>query len=345
MLRILQGDALEQLRTLPAQSVQCCVTSPPYWGLRDYGTAQWEGGEAGCDHKRFNGYPSGLEGSKESTYNSKFEKLVCGKCGARRIDSQLGLEATPEEYIANMVAVFLEVWRVLKPDATLWLNLGDSYAANGVSGLNVNKSSTTFHGGLRDSRQREKTVPPGLKPKDLCMMPARVALALQADGWWIRSTIIWHKPNPMPESVTDRPTTSHEYIFLLTKSERYFYDAESIKEPVTYRTDKIGKPVKVSYHDESAMRNDGNRIAIRSEDRNKRTVWTIATQPYSEAHFATFPEEIPKLCILAGSKPGDVILDPFAGSGTVGQVALELGRKAILIELNPKYVQMIQDRT
>jgi DNA modification methylase len=350
-LQILTGDCRAILPTLEAGSVQCCVTSPPYWGLRDYGTAQWEGGDAECDHKRFNGYPSGLEGSKESTYNGKFEKLVCGKCGARRIDSQLGLEATPEGYIANMVAVFREVKRVLRDDGTLWLNLGDSYASSGTNGyqrLDELGERLGCGGGHKHSAQLcgRAPTPPGLKPKDLCMMPARVAMALQADGWYLRSDIIWHKPNPMPESVTDRPTKAHEYLFLLAKQERYFYDAEAIREIGSDslpwgKRDNVGQ-----YHDGDYIPTNGSLgIPSAGNRRNKRTVWTIATQPYSEAHFATFPEEIPKLCILAGSKPGDTILDPFAGSGTVGKVALELGRRAILIELNPAYIELTQDRT
>jgi DNA modification methylase len=360
-LRILQGDALEQLRILPAQSVQCCVTSPPYWGLRDYGTAEWEGGDAGCDHKRFNGYPSGLEGSKESTYNGKFEKLVCGKCGARRIDSQLGLEQTPEEYIANMVAVFKEVWRVLRDDGTLWLNMGDSYASGGAQTTGYNEPDwiKSFGGkisGKCNGGPRKSVGQSGLKPKDLCMMPARLAMALQADGWYLRSEIIWHKPNPMPESVTDRPTKAHEMIYLLAKRPSYFYDAEAIREPVIPdpRDALWEVSEKGSYFENRDERAERGMMMKKRDSfvrmsnpagRNKRTVWTIATQPYAEAHFATFPEEIPKLCILAGSKPGDTILDPFAGSGTVGKLALELGRKAVLIELNPKYVQLIEDRT
>jgi DNA modification methylase len=266
MLTLLQGDALEKLQSLESKSVQCCVTSPPYWGLRDF-------------------------------------------------DSQLGLEPTPEAYIANMVAMFREVDRVLRDDGTLWLNIGDRYTSD---------------------------------TKELCGIPWRLAFALQADGWYLRSDIIWHKPNPMPESVTDRPTKAHEYIFLLTKQERYFYDADAIREKSSEDT----KPQNRSM--DSKMAEYGNGIKnnndfmrtewYKPEFRNKRSVWTIPTQPYAAAHFATFPEELPKLCILAGSKLGDTVLDPFAGSGTTGQVAIELGRKAILIELNPNYCEMIRVR-
>jgi DNA modification methylase len=294
-VRILGGDCREVLPSLEAGSVQCCVSSPPYWGLRDYG-----------------------------------------------VNGALGLEATPQEYIANMVAVFREVWRVLRDDGTFWLNMGDSYASNGVSGLNVSVPSNTFH-----NRIREKTVPLGLKPKDLCMMPSRLAMALQADGWYLRSEIVWHKPNPMPESVTDRPTKAHEMIYLLAKRQSYFYDADAIREPVTGNAHPRGngmspKRMNVDFRVRSNSRFDAKELV---DNRNKRSVWTIPTQPYSEAHFATFPEDLIKPCILAGSRVGDTVLDPFAGSGTVGRVALELGRRAVLIELNPAYVELAEERT
>jgi DNA modification methylase len=369
-LQILTGDCRDILPTLPAESVQCCVTSPPYWGLRDYGTAQWEGGEAGCDHrvdrtnnrKMMNG-----RGEPSNSCLSWTERDAtptngdCPKCGARRIDSQLGLEATPEEYIANMVAVFREVWRVLRDDGTLWVNLGDSYAqgasTRGLRGEEETKEKAIFrqngqhHGGWETRAYRAaNTAVSGLKPKDLCMMPARLAMALQADGWYLRSEIVWHKPNPMPESVTDRPTKAHEMIYLLAKQERYFYDAEAIREPAEYGFCEGGFRGNGQYNNNLSFNNSsdikcGTITRGNGGYRNKRSVWTIATQPYAQAHFATFPEEIPKLCILAGSNPSDTILDPFAGSGTVGQVALELGRRAILIELNPAYIDLAEGRT
>jgi len=252
---ILQGDALEELRNLPDGGARCCVTSPPYWGLRDY-----------------------------------------------RTDGQLGLERTPEEYVSRLVEVFREVRRVLADDGTLWLNLGDSYAANRTYQVSPTKWSKLEQG-------QSAVVPPGLKPKDLVGIPWRVAFALQADGWYLRSDIIWAKPNPMPESVTDRPTKAHEYLFLLSKRERYYYDAEAI-----------------------------------AERRNKRTVWTITTQPFPDAHFAVMPQALVEPCILAGSEPGDTVLDPFAGSGTVGVVALRHGRRFSGIDLNPEYVAMAQRR-
>ncbi len=304
MLTILTGDAIQQLRTLPDESVQCCVTSPPYWGLRDYGT-----------------------------------------------NGQLGLEKTPEEYVAKMVEIFREVRRVLRKDGTLWLNLGDSYwgGGNGPAG-NFGVSDET-----RPNNSKGKTYPKhdALKPKDLCGIPWRVAFALQADGWWLRSDIIWAKPNPMPESVTDRPTKAHEYLFLLTKSANYFYDAEAIKEPQTegtlFRFGNGKAPRKPGIKEGGSDRKThafdaATPLAILEGGRNKRSVWTVATAPYPEAHFATYPPDLIKPCIMAGTKCGDVILDPFAGSGTTGAVALELGRKAVLIELNPKYVALIRQR-
>jgi DNA modification methylase len=386
-LTILSGDCRDILPTLEAGSVQCCVTSPPYWGLRDYGTAQWEGGEDGCDHQQNislrRDSPGGFHnstsrGTQASTISvAKQYSQECGKCGARRIDSQLGLESSPEEYIANMVAVFREVKRVLRDDGTLWVNMGDSYCGSPTGKqsnneyVNGNKGDGAYARRVGRMQTGDGIGPmnsirsyDGLKSKDLCMMPARLAMALQADGWYLRSEIVWHKPNPMPESCMDRPTKSHEMIYLLAKQERYFYDAEAIREPA----DKLGTLAHLAGgNGERAGSREGlrrdkwlARKKVQEPDfqpltesevlgeplsRNKRSVWTIATQPYAEAHFATFPEEIPKLCILAGSKVGDTILDPFAGTGTVGQVALELGRRAILIELNPAYIELAKDRT
>lgn len=299
MIDLRRGDALAVMRELPAESVQCCVTSPPYWGLRDYGVA-----------------------------------------------GQLGLEGTPEEYVAALVAVFREVRRVLHDGGTLWLNLGDSYTSGGRGG---------GMDGDRGEKQRSnqgallgpKRAPPGLKDKDLVGIPWRVAFALQADGWWLRSDIIWAKPNPMPESVTDRPTKAHEYLFLLSKSARYYYDADAIREP------SLPVPVSaINRPDWTAREKDGiaresfrmDRREYHPLGRNSRSVWTIATSPYPEAHFATFPPELPRRCILAGSKEGDTVLDPFAGAGTTGLVANRLGRAFIGIELNPKYVELARAR-
>jgi DNA modification methylase len=349
-VRILGGDCRAVLPWLEAESVQCCVSSPPYWGLRDYGTAGWEGGSVWCEHRqeapRFNGpKQTNAQVSGHASRAESNNRTHC-KCGARRIDSQLGLEATPQEYIANMVAVFREVWRVLRDDGTLWVNMGDSYASNSAV-AKENFERPTLN---REYQHRNSYRGNGIKPKDLCMMPARLAMALQADGWYLRSEIVWHKPNPMPESVTDRPTKAHEMIYLLAKRQSYFYDAEAIREAHAepWRGNGEHETDKPIFSENRLVEGISWTPAVRQYNpagRNKRSVWTIATQPYSEAHFATFPEEIPKLCILAGSKLGDTILDPFAGSGTVGRVALELGRRAVLIELNPAYAELARSRT
>jgi len=341
-VRLITGDCRDILRTLPEKSVQCCVTSPPYFGLRDYGHSD-----------------------------------------------QIGLEATPDEFVAAMVAVFRAVWRVLADNGVLWLNLGDSYAGSWGAQSRPNpgnQTSSNLQGGSTLSARQIAAGPrgtrlgsmkntPGLKPKDLIGIPWRVAFALQADGWYLRQDIIWAKPNPMPESVRDRCTKAHEYIFMLTKSERYFYDQEAIKEPMSLSSvERLSQPsletqkgsdrvpgktngVMKAVGKIDKQRGHGRRHAgfneiwdakPRAEQcigmRNKRSVWNIATKPFSEAHFATFPPEIPDICIKAGSRPGDTILDPFGGAGTTGMVADRLGRDAILIELNPDYAAMAAAR-
>jgi DNA modification methylase len=338
--QILNGDWIEQLKTLESESVQCCCTSPPYWGLRDYGTAKWEGGNHDCDHKlglmcsdksTLKGYTS--EGVKLRTNGMPY-KDICGKCGAIRVDGQLGLEKTPEEYVEKMVIGFREVKRVLKDDGTLWLNLGDSYSGGGIGGHIDNKAS------VRDKANSINNVL-SPKPKDLIGIPWRVAFALQSDGWYLRQDIIWSKPNPMPESVTDRCTKSHEYIFLLTKSSRYYYDNEAIKEDFISYNNPKSKGTRGQLQTTGARNGDrdfSGGFPYPEDGKNKRSVWTVNTKPYKEAHFATFPQEIPRTCILAGSKKGDIILDPFCGSGTTGEVALKLDRNFIGIELNQKYV-------
>lgn len=344
MIQILQGDWIERLRELPDESAQCCVTSPPYFGLRDY-----------------------------------------------KVAGQVGLEATPADYTATLVSGFREVRRVLRDDGVLWLNLGDSYAGsrcgpNGdeTTGRHVVQSDTFIKSKREGKRWGGGDVKcPGVKTKDLIGIPWLVAFALRADGWYLRCDIIWSKPNPIPESVTDRPTKAHEYIFLLTKAAKYYYDHEAIKDAPSPELIKQigdgynGKALKdylgASVQDASATKGriiDGYRKRIDKQrghgrrhngfndkwdaltpteqaacGRNKRSVWTVPPANYDEAHFATFPPALITPCILAGSKPGDIILDPFGGSGTTGQVALELGRKAILIELNPDYIKLIEKRT
>ena len=529
--RLTNGDALESLRSLPDESVNCVVTSPPYFGLRDYGTGRWEGGDSECRHLVRNDprvSVSTLAGGKATTgHQREGSRDRCPRCGAMRADSQIGLERTPDEYVARLVAVFREVRRVLRSDGALFLNLGDSYAGGvprhgdknlGKSGTNKRRagavdrnmfpqrlrlrydvsdeqkrevalamfgmrlegneeacqgslpevlsvsgqsealfrrpamegegiasiipteqsesiradgettegSEDRSSGGsrgqvrlLRGDRNRvsdcrshqeqRRSAPEGtvrqlpcefsqdiqgdttsripqarvpsallqlqllhrvlgilsthsfaddevpdpvkayfrpevgtLKPKDLIGIPWRAALALQADGWWLRSDIIWAKPNPMPESVTDRCTRSHEYIFMLTKSERYWYNAAAIAE-------EAAKGAAGSRFDigKTALHQLGRSSHIERRDRdtrNRRTVWTVATQPFADAHFATFPEKLIEPCILAGCPSGGVVLDPFCGSGTVGVVALRHGRDFVGIELNAEYVEMARRR-
>ena len=351
---LLLGNCLDVLSTLPESSVQCCVTSPPYWGLRDYGTAKWEGGDAKCDHQgkpmRTKAQINANCGDGRDVKNAtakQFYKNICGKCGATRIDNQFGLEETPVAYVENMVAVFREVRRVLRDDGTLWLNLGDSYS--GIAGNNRGEGA----GGGKERGEamgfgtlpKRKDLEGGLKHKDLAGIPWRVAFALQADGWWLRQDIIWHKPNPMPESVTDRCTKSHEYIFLLTKSAKYFYDNEAVKENslhvgVTHRAANKGKA-----HSEEAGLDTRPKVDWTTpETRNKRSVWTVATKPYKDAHFATFPPKLIEPCILAGSAADTLVLDPFSGAGTTGVVAVQHGRRYIGIELNPDYLEMSRKR-
>jgi DNA modification methylase len=345
-VRILIGDARERLKELPDESVHCCVTSPPYFGLRDYGTAQWDGGDPECDHLQKTGQQQDTGKMYVSQHLAKLPfRHLCGKCGARRIDNQIGLEASGEEYLAEMVAVFREVRRVLRKDGTLWINLGDSYASsvNGRKAVDIVNDDRTF---------RDKPISTvgtwGTKPKDILGIPWRVAFALQADGWWLRQDIIWHKPNPMPESVTDRCTKSHEYIFLLSKSERYWYDAEAIKEAslddASYKPRTPRNADKREGDSYFATKVGDHANGKTYETRNKRSVWSITTQPFTEAHFATFPPELPELCIKAGCPPSGTVLDPFGGAGTTGLVADRLGRSAVLIELNPAYAELARSR-
>lgn len=300
------GDCVQSLQQMPEQSVQCCVTSPPYFGLRDYGH-----------------------------------------------DGQIGLESTPDEFVAKLVTVFREVRRVLKDEGTLWLNLGDSYASfrDGKATPDTTRgddTGTLVEKGNAKNRMASTFRGTSIKHKDLIGIPWRVAFALQADGWWLRQDIIWHKPNPMPESVRDRCTKSHEYIFLLSKSANYFYNYEAVMEPVAESSvERLSQPTlekKVGSNRVPFKANGPMKAVGGMDERNRRSVWTINTQPYKGAHFATFPTEIPQVCILAGTKAGDTVLDPFGGSGTTGAVALELGRSAVLCELNPEYGKLIQER-
>ncbi len=366
---ILVGDVRDKLRTLASDSVHCIVTSPPYWGLRDYG-----------------------------------------------VDGQIGLEASPAEFIATMVDVFEELRRVLRPDGTCWVNMGDSYAGgrrgpdvgSGLEGSrDAQAQSRMAQAKMVESRRRDNAMiprsdvrAPGLKPKDLVMMPHRLAIALQDAGWWVRQDIVWSKPNPMPESVRDRCTKAHEYIFLLTKGERYYFDQDAIAEPCSPGTHArlaqdvqnqigstranggaktngnmkaVGRKPKANIPAGWATGTDRSHVELGGrfgekrkladagsgvksnismaeaiqgavDTRNKRSVWTMATQSFKDAHFATFPTELPETCIKAGCPPGGTVLDPFFGAGTTGLVADRLQRNCIGIELNPNYAEMARRR-
>ena len=354
--RIICGDCLDILQTIPDCTIQTCITSPPYWGLRDYGTATWEGGDPDCKHQKATkvGKASTLrsdgrehtgpyDGEKAATFSVTPYLDTCGKCGAARKDSQLGLEKTPEEYVEKMVAVFREVRRVLKDDGTLWLNLGDSYSSGGRG--SYDKSLVSKTSGLENhSAGIDRATPLWAKPKDLLGIPWRVAFALQSDGWYLRSDIIWSKPNPMPESVTDRPTKAHEYLFLMSKSQKYYYDADAIKEKSVTKPHSPGWSSTVSDRNDRSPDNEANQREWGDGKSNKRSVWNIATQPFPEAHFAVMPEKLVEPCVLAGSREGDIVLDPFAGAGTVPYVAKEFQRQYIGIELNAEYIKIAEKR-
>lgn len=407
-IQIFHGHVLDVLRQMPDHSVNCCVTSPPYWGLRDYGIppSVW-GGDSNCKHdwtdaswkpSRWGPCDDDNPGDKQqwvagSSWHVK-RQSACGICGAWL--GCFGLEPTPEMYAEHAVEIFNEVRRVLRDDGTLWLNIGDSYA-NGTKwgGTTGGKHVSALHG---EPIGREKRFT-GLKGKDLCGIPWMLAFALRSSGWYLRQDIIWHKPNPMPESVTDRCTKAHEYIFLMSKSQRYHYDQEATLEPTSPNTNaRLSQKVEAQIGSERANggqktngnmkavghlpdaykgslpgRKDGpgqdrrsegergrklaeegsgiksndsfsNAVCCLVEKRNKRSVWTVATESFSEAHFATFPTELIKPCILAGCPAGGTVLDPFAGSGTTMQVARSLHCKSIGIELNPEYIEIAKRR-
>jgi DNA modification methylase len=451
-LTVMLGDCREVMASMEPESVHCVVTSPPYWGLRDYGTGTWLGGDEACDHRKVQDVAvavatSTLGGGKKTTgHQQEGYGATCARCGATRQDSQLGLEPTPEAYVESMVAVFREVRRVLRSDGTVWLNLGDSYASSGTMASEEQRNefrTARLTGGPLPGAGRAPT-PPGLKPKDLVGIPWRVAFALQADGWYLRSDIIWAKPNPMPESVTDRPTKSHEYLFLLSKSPRYYFDADAVREAHGDSNTSRDRATRQHGTTTSGITVPGSTVHPDSPyvgqpmhrglpgvgttfggwnpaGRNIRSVWTIATQPYPGAHFATFPQALVEPCIKAGTSargvcpecgapwervvertptdmtaryqrgeptrhgtsgaaasgasnvgafsgsgqttgwvpachnscPADwggaapvpaTVLDPFAGSGTVGLVAQRLSRRAVLIDLNADYLGQVMDR-
>lgn len=384
------GDCLDVLKTLPDNSIDCCVTSPPYYALRDYGTATWEGGDPNCPHYRISkASDKTATGHKRmqdagSPVGDAIYKDVCPLCGAVRVDKQLGLENTPEEYIAKMTEVFMEVYRVLKPEGTLWLNIGDSYWGGGWRNAQFNEHSGDLQKGSKGTYCGE-TMPAckgnqGVyKPKDLIGIPWMLAFSLRSAGWYLRQDIIWAKNNPMPESVTDRCTKSHEYIFLLSKSQKYYFDHEAIQEPavssdkprVFGASNQVGtlrNDVGAVFKPKKQPRFGGNKYGDNSDPhfstysgnewqpptqgegeeevyvRNKRDVWQVNVKPCKEAHFATYPPDLVRPCILAGCPEGGVVLDPFMGSGTTALVAKGIGRDYIGIELNPEYKAIAERR-
>jgi DNA modification methylase len=394
-VRILPGHVLDRLGELPDESVNCVVTSPPYWGLRDYGVEpQVWGGDSRCQHEwsdliEFNATNHTDKRRWQHTRNGRDEdqptdKRVawlrtkvpqgrfCERCGAWA--GSLGLEPDYHLYVEHIVAIFTEIRRVLRSDGTVWLNLGDTYCNAdkwGGGGANTGKHTRAPTGEVPSwtAVRRKWSKVPGLKPKDLTGVPWRVAFALQDAGWWLRKDNVVHKRNPMPESVEDRTTTAHEYCFHLTKSERYWYDAEAIKEPASYpggpnAPEAIKSPYGQGFTRRAPLISE-NRKALRSDvesrhrasipggqsmqaepdgKRNRRSVWTVSTSPTTEAHFATMPEEVAEICILAGCPVGGMVLDPFLGSGTTAIVADRLARDCIGIELQPQYVAMSQRR-
>lgn len=429
---IIHGNALDVLRTLPSESVHCCITSPPYYGLRDYRTGRWTGGDPSCSHTNHHGEQghNGERADRAFTGAQNFYRDQCAQCGAVRVDQQIGLERTPEEYVARLVEVFAEVRRVLRSEGTLWLNIGDCYATGAgkvgdcpgggeqgnrwagrhpgrmkQGGLDTNSGAA-----LGPITQPNRMPLPGLKPKDLIGIPWRLAFALQADGWWLRQDIIWCKGNGMPESVRDRCTRAHEYVFMFSKScsrllwrhkrsrewswaepkphfsrrfdkngdpvwfnlwqgFNYFFDGDAISEPTSevslaryarkrsdhhkYRDGGPGGQTIARTFDHMKQDGHGRRHAGFNarefagdprERRNKRSWWVLNTQPTPEAHFATFPLELPETCLLAGCPEGGVVLDPFAGAGTTGLACLKNGRHFIGIELNAQYIAMANAR-
>jgi len=345
--KIYEGDVLQVLKTFPDESIDCCVTSPPYWGLRDYGTATWIGGDCNCDHKQYlggHGDDSMKQVSSNGTQMYNY-KDICKKCGAVRQDKQIGLEKTPEEYVQTMVVIFNEVKRVLKKEGTLWLNLGDSYCGSGSKGDLKDPEHPEGRNGLSVALNNRIE---GMKPKDLVGIPWMTAFALRSAGWYLRQDIIWHKPNPMPESVTDRCTKSHEYIFLLSKQNKYYFD--QILEPYTEPMNKWGGDELVANNESMWDEGTGQstyrdrNMRPNPDGKNKRSVWTVNTRPYKEAHFATFPEELIIPMIKAGCPENGVVLDPFMGAGTTGLVCKKLNRNYVGIELNPKYIEIAEKR-
>lgn len=364
--KLYQGHVLSVLKSLPSEIVQCCITSPPYWGLRDYKTDSiiWDNKKRDCDHKWIEekgevvgGHRGGKKTSgiftergaikrgKDTGAENKTVYAFCEKCGAWQ--GSLGLEPTPDLYVKHITDIFREVKRILKKDGTIWVNIGDSYCSMRKGEDQVAQSlrdNGTVYPPFGANRDRELMQKFGLKHKDLVGIPWRVAFSLQADGWYLRNDIIWNKPNPMPESVKDRCTKSHEYIFMLAKSQKYYYDYESVMEKAKMNRWGKKKPIKRTKDQGNIFRGLSRERDMMPETRNKKSVWTVRTKPFPGAHFAVFPPELILPCIQAGSKNGSIILDPFMGSGTVAALSEQLDRNWIGIELSEDYCNIIINR-
>lgn len=352
--KIYQGDNLEILKTFDDKSINCCITSPPYYGLRDYGTGIWVGGDPNCPHRRLS-----KQSDKTITGHAQEElvgnvgdaiyKRVCPICGAVREDKQVGLEESPEMYIQRLVDIFTEVKRVLKDDGTLWVNIGDTYNTSSYR-KDENSSGKGKQGTNKGSYENvvERPTAKNCKPKDMIGIPWMLAFALRESGWYLRQDIIWAKPNPMPESVKDRCVRSHEYIFLFSKSPKYYFDYDAIQEPCAEASEtrykyefNTGKE-QMNFRPNGASNTQGMKEY--TGKRNKRDVWNVIPAHYKEAHFATFPEELIYPMVIAGCPEDGVVLDPFMGSGTVGSVAVANNRNYIGCELNADYVEMAERR-
>jgi len=378
--KIYLGDALGTLKMLPAESVDCVVTSPPYWALRDYGTGEWIGGDKNCKHYRDNKSKNANTGQKREGANSGdgIYKTTCLKCGAIRVDKQLGLEPTFQEYITKICDIFDEIKRILKGTGSCWVNIGDTYYGGGRNRGGDFEDMSVKQRSNRGTRGIDATTSfkwgDELESKSLCNIPARFSIEMQNRGWILRNDIIWSKPNPMPESVRDRCTKSHEYIYFFAKNQKYYFNQDAIREPLSEIYLKEKRPfgvlrqrlyVNSKYQKEeygsqqfknnyggggsgfkghSGYKSADGRLLINPLGRNKWTVWTIPTASLKEAHFATFPETLIEPMIKAGCPQGGVCLDPFMGSGTTALVAKSLSRNFVGIELNPKYIEIAEKR-
>lgn len=352
-LALYLGNALDVLKTFRDESVHAAITSPPYFGLRDYGTGTWEGGDSDCDHlpsvqPRALRDRTSLTGGTATVDQGTVPASPCPRCGSVRTDQQVGLEQTPEEYIRRLTEIFRELRRALHKDGTFWLNISDSYAGQGKG---FRPGAGRADGIVSDMSPRNRNglgTPPGLKPKDLILIGPLLAASLQADGWYLRAQCIWHKPNAMPSSAKDRPGLDYEYVYQLTKSPRYHFDMDAVKQTAAW--ERWGKQTVPKHRGSKSSagwmeeRSKEDLQALGGKERNLRTVWSIPTKPYPGAHFAAFPPALVETCIAASTHEGDTVLDPFIGSGTTAYQCATMGRKCVGIDLKKEYLQMTIER-